>query len=253
MENTTHTPEPGTEEQDPVTPQADPEQETPQTPPVEQPEGQQPDGQEPEQPAPQEPQQPDWKKKATEQGKENILINARLDQERTRNAQLTSKDAPNDDEMRALYANWDELDDNSKSFYRNQRLVEKRAARAEQTVLTLAERIEFDERLDDFLETPPDQFTKLRGREAEFKRFAKKKDNTGLPLDTLAKAFLFDAEEEPQQAPNRTPGLERGSGGPRTAPKPRKISLEEAAQIRKTDYKRYMELVRTGQIEEDIE
>jgi len=243
------TPEEGTENGE-VTPQAGQENETPQTP-VETPEGK-PEGTEPEQPTQQE--QPDWKKKATTQGQENILLNARLEAERTRNAQLTSKDAPTDDEMRGLYSNWDELDEASKTFYRNQRQIDKRAARAEGLVLTLSERIEFDNKLDDFHEEVPADFKKLEGRETEFKRFAKRKANVGLPLNILAQAFLFDAQIDAPPAPhtptNKGPGLENGSGGPRSAPTHKKISIEEAAIIRKTDWKRYKELSDTNQIEE---
>ena len=94
-----------------------------------------------------------------------------------------------------------------------------------------------------------------KGKESEFKRFALRPANRGLSAEVIAKAFLFDANEEAPPAAGDPPpqpreALPTGSGGPRGPIKPKKISLEDAAEIRKTDYKRYMELVRTNQIEE---
>jgi hypothetical protein len=231
-----------TETTENITPQDDIQTETEQTP-VEA----------PTQENEQAPQEINYKEKFKESAREGILQHERLKQKEARINQLTNKDTPQDDEMRSIYSNWDELDDHSKTFYRNDRAREKRLAHLEQLTLTQNERREFEEKLEDFTDSLPDQYKGIQGKESEFKRFAKKKDNAGLPMDTLAKAFLFDIQDElpKPHTPTLTPGLEKGTGGPRTAPKT-KISLEDAVQIRQTDYKRYMELVRTGQIDDEI-
>jgi hypothetical protein len=249
MNEELQTPENGTEITEQVTPQANQETETPQTPPVEAP-NQEEAG---EQPSP-EPQQPDYKNKFVESQRESILLHERNKQKEARIAQLTNKDTPQDDEMRSIYSNWDELDEGSKAYYRNQRAMEKRVAYSEQVALSLAEKLEFEDKLEDFLETPPDEFKSIKGKESEFKRFAKKRDNIGLPLTTLAKAFLFDIQDDIPQphTPTLTPGLERGTGGPKTPPKPKKMSLEDASTLRKTNYEEYRRKVLAGEIEEDI-
>lgn len=224
------------------------EPETPQTPEVEQ------EIEQPVQPEPAQPAQPDYKNKFVESQREAILQNERLKQKDAHISKLTTKDTPTDDEMRSLYPQWDQLDDYNRSVLTDMVETRKRAIRAEQRTDALERKREFEDSLVDFVDSPPQEFKGLKGKESEFKRFAQRKANIGLPLDTLAKAFLFDIQDEiqPEHKPVVTPGLERGSGGPRSAPKPAKVSLEEAATIRKTDYKRYMELVKAGKIDDDI-
>ncbi len=250
MNEELQTPVEGTEPTEEVTPQVDPEQETLETPPAEEvPE-------ETEQTSPQPEEQPEdpYKKKFVESQREAILQNERLKVKDARIEHLTTKDTPTDDEMRSLFPEWDQLDDYNKRVLTNQEAVSRRALRAEARADALATKQEFDDRLDDFLETPPDEYKNLSGRESDFRRFAKKKENVGLSLPILAKAFLFDLSDEitPEHKPTLTPGLEKGSGGPRQAPKPKKIFGEEAKRLRETDYKEWKRLVLAGQIEEEL-
>jgi hypothetical protein len=55
----------------------------------------------------------------------------------------------------------------------------------------------------------------------------------------------------PAHKPIKTPGLENGTGGPRQAPKPKKMPIEEAAKLRETNYREYKRLLEAGQIETD--
>ncbi|HZT34773.1 MAG TPA: hypothetical protein VFA15_02550 [Nitrososphaera sp.] len=217
MSDTIQTPVEGTE-QEQVTPQADPEMETPQTPSEEVADPSIEADPQPEQ-TPQEPQPaaPDYKQKFVDSAREAILQNERIKVKEAQIESLTKQDTPTDEAMRALYANWDELDPVSKNFYIKQEAQEMRQRRLEAQQQDLLARQQLDDKLDDFLENPPDQFKKLAGRETEFRRFAKRKNNIGLSLDTLAKAFLFDAEEAPAtQAPQPAPreALPTGNGGP---------------------------------------
>lgn len=220
------------------------EPETPQTPEVEQ---------EPVQQEPQKPIEPDYKNKFIESQRDAILNHERLKQKDAHISKLTTKDTPTDDEMRSLHPEWDQLDDYNKRVLTQIRQADKRAIAAEERAAALERKREFEDSLVDFVDTPPEEFKGLKGKESEFKRFAQRKANIGLPLDTLAKAFLFDIQDEiqPVHTPTITPGLERGSGGPRTASKT-KISLTEASNLRKTNFAEYRRLVLAGQIEDDI-
>lgn len=236
-----------------VTPQTDPELDTPQEPVVENSEGEQPGDQGNEPTPTQQPPQVDYKQKFVDSQREAILLNERNKQKEAQLSKLTSKDTPTDDEMRSLYPWWDgsNVDDATRDFYREQVARDKKLKATETLAMTALQKLEFSEKLDDFVEEPPQEFTRLKGKEAEFKRFAKRRDNIGLPLETLAKAFLFDASED-SPAPQpvvKTPGLENGNGGPRQAPKPKKIPIEEAAKLRQTDYREYQRLVMAGMIE----
>lgn len=239
------TPPVGTE-QDPVIPQIDPELETPEIPET-------PGEVPPETPAPEttppEPTPPDYKQKFVESSREGILNHERAQVANSRIEQLTKQDTPTDEAMRSLYSNWDELDPVSKNFYVKQEAQEMRQRRIEVQQQDIVARQQLEDKLEDFLDSPPEDFKKIIGKEAEFTRFAKRKNNIGLSLETLAKAFLFDASDGTPQ-PTTGEALPAGSGGPRDPLKPKKISIEEAAEIRKTDSKRWLELVKAGAIEE---
>lgn len=77
----------------------------------------------------------------------------------------------------------------------------------------------------------------------EFEDYCREPDNKGMSLNTAAKAFLT---EKGLIEPKRQ-GLERGTGGPRT-PVSTGMTTEEVKTLRETNYKKYREMVRTGQI-----
>jgi hypothetical protein len=242
------TPAQGTE-QEPVTPQVDQEPETPEvTPPVE---PAAPAAPEPETPATAQPATPDYKQKFVDSSKESILNAARVDVANDRINELTKTDTPTDEAMRQLYPEWDAMD----AFTKGVLIKQEATAMQQANLLAKQQEIDARQKLEDQLDDVIDNSEyapKLKGKEADFKRFARNPKNRGIAAETLAKAFLFDAEGE-TPAPNPTPmteALPTGSGGPREPLKPKKISIEDAAQIRKTDYKRYKQLLDSGAIEE---
>ena len=251
MENTIQTPE-GTEPTEVVTPATSEttETETPEIPEVEEvPE----EGQGIEPTPPQQPQV-DYKQKFVDSQREAILLNERNKQKEAQINKLTSKDTPTDDELRSLYSWWDDpkVEDSTREFYREQATRDRQLKATQTLAQTALQKLEFQEKLDDFIDEPPAGFKGLKGKEADFKRFAKRKDNIGLSLETLAKAFLFDAsDDQPPQPVVKTPGLEDGTGGPRQAPKPKKIPLDEAKKLRETNYREYTRLLQAGMIEDE--
>jgi len=237
------TPPEGTE-QEIETPQTQ-DTETPETP-IEPQEPETPTAQ-PAQPEPQPPV--DYKDKFVHSQREAILANERANVARSQLESLTKQDTPTDEAMRKLYPEWDQLDDYNKKVVMRQEATNMRQARIEAQQQELSDRLKLEDEIEQIIDNP--KFTKLKGKEADFKRFAMRPANRGLSAEVIAKAFLFDAEDETPPAPSpKTEALPAGSGGPRDSLKPKKVSLEEAAQIRKTDYKRYMELVKNKQIEE---
>jgi hypothetical protein len=244
------TPPEGTEETEVTTPQAGQEPETPQTPPIEVPTAPA-EGQEPATPATPQPATPDYKDKFVASQRESILNAERVNVANERIEQLTKTDTPTDEAMRQLYPEWDNLDDYNKHV-----LIRQETA-AMQTAAVLAKQQEIDARqkLDDELDDVIDNSEyapKLQGKEAEFKRFARSPKNRGIAAETLAKAFLFDAEPDPAPMTPQSEALPAGSGGPRDPLKPHRMSIEDAALLKQTNYKEYVRLVKAGAIEEDI-
>ena len=244
------TPDEGTE-QEITTPQAGEEMETPQTPSEEA----EPSLEEPqEQPSPEPQPQSDYKEKFVHSQRESILNAERVKVKDAQIESLTKQDTPTDEAMRQLYPEWDGLDEyNKRVLLRQETLAMQTRILAEQQEDKARRKLE--DEVDSVMDDP--KFSKLKGREAEFKRFALTPANRGLSAEVIAKAFLFDADEAaPQPAGDPPPkvneALPTGSGGPRGPQKSTKISIEEAAKIKNTDYKRYIQLLKSGQIEEDI-
>ena len=209
----------------------------------------QPDEQTPPEPIPATPEGYVPRDKFAASARESILNAERIKVRDAQIDQLTNTDTPTDEAMKLLYPDWDQLNDVTKQALVKQETQEMRQHRLEAQQQTIIDR----QKLDDELETVIDGNQKLQGKEAAFKRFAKDPKNRGIPAETLAKAFLYDGEDEAPKAPVTaapSEALPQGNGGPRDPLTPKKISIEEAIQIKNTDYKRYMELVRDGKIEE---
>lgn len=179
------------------------------------------------------------KEKFVASQRESILNHERVKVANSRIEQLTKQDTPTDEAMRQLYPEWDQLDDYNKRVLVRQETIAMQQARTLAKQQEIEERQRLDEQLEDVIENS--QYApKLKGKEAEFKRFAKRKENLGINAEVLAKAFLYDGSDvdpiTPTQPAPKPEGLPAGNGGPREPLKPKKISLEEAANIRKTDF-----------------
>jgi len=189
------------------------------------------------------------KDKFVASAQESILNAERVKVRDAQLEQLTKTDTPTDEAMRLVYPEWDDFNEVTKKTLVKQEAQEMRQRRIEAQQQDIINR----QTLEDELETTIASNPKLAGKETEFKRFAKNPKNKGISADTLAKAFLFDVEPELVAAPREPEALPVGSGGPRGDQSPKKVSIEEAAEIRKTDNARYMELVKSGMIDDDID
>jgi hypothetical protein len=96
----------------------------------------------------------------------------------------------------------------------------------------------------------------LKGREAEFKNYVFKPSHRGVPIETLANAFLYEIKEElddetppntPPVTPQNTPVLATGGAGGPVVTTP-EMSYEDSEKLRKEHPKEYNKLVRQGKI-----
>ena len=85
-------------------------------------------------------------------------------------------------------------------------------------------------------------FPALRDKSDEFKEFSK--DYPRHKLESVAKIFL--AERDMLEVSTRI-GLERPTAGPKDAPQSG-MSVEDVTNLRKRDYRKYVELIQNGQI-----
>lgn len=192
----------------------------------------------------QQQEEPDYKTKFAESTRENQILNAKLQGYESRR-ELTNE--PTEAELRAAFPSFDFMTETEKDLAKGQLRTQKKADAA----YAAEQKREADAKWNNQLEIAITSNPSLQGRESEFKEYASKPSHRGAPTDVLVDAFLHRSTTQPKPKSDPKPELESGSGGPKE-PAKKKISLEEAAVIRKTDYKRYLELVKTGQIEEDI-
>lgn len=77
----------------------------------------------------------------------------------------------------------------------------------------------------------------------EFEKFREDEDNKGMNLKTAAKAFLI---EKGLINPQRK-GLEKPTGGSKTPPTTG-MTVDEVKQLRETNYRKYTDMLKKGQI-----
>ena len=244
MEPTTvQTPQPGTEQEN-VTPQKTPAGEIPDTT-VNTPET--PGAPEtPQTPAAQTP--PDYQKKFSQSAAEAQILLGRNKVLEDRYNKLTSQDTPTEAELREAYPSWDSMNAVEKDVYKNILTERKRNNRIEATLLEMTAEQRFTAEMNALLAKP--EYSVLHG-DAEFTEFVLRPKHKGLDIQTLADAYLFKKglkePETPTSPVQRDPGLPKGSGGPRTTEQPG-LSDDEVATIRKTDPKRFRQMLKTGEI-----
>lgn len=86
------------------------------------------------------------------------------------------------------------------------------------------------------------QFPALKDKAAEFETYRSDPVNKGMSVSTAAKAFL--AENNLMNPPPRK-GVEKPSGGGRTAPKPT-MTLADINEMRTNDFRKYSKLLKEG-------
>ena len=109
---------------------------------------------------------------------------------------------------------------------------------------------EWAQKVDTFLEKDEttSKFPSIVGREAEFKQFAMKPSRHGVDIEDLVKAFSFDY---------KPPAKKKGSlfqianGGEKVKVKREVDDADELARIRRTDPRRYRQLIKSKKVKVD--
>lgn len=96
------------------------------------------------------------------------------------------------------------------------------------------------------LERIKSQYPVLKDKSAEFEEF--RKDFPRHKLDSIAKIFLAEKDLVSEIQPRK--GLERPVAGPK-APPSTGMTSEDVASLRKTNFKKYMELLTSGKLNPD--
>lgn len=250
-------------ETQPSTPPVDPQPSTPvpstpepskpaepSTPDPSKPESSKPEPSEPETPEPSKPAV-DYRQKYVDSTREaqrlyknNIAVNKAI-------ADAEELQPPTDEEMQALYPEWDTLDKVMQDMARDNLLNKKKFQLLSDASKVTKNMQEWNSKVDAYVNDPQTliDHPELEGKQDDFKIYASGKEGIGTHFDVLMSAFLHDVLDK--RPKNKGTMLNRGSGGPNDPPKPKsnKISLEEARQYMKADYKKYKEMLQNDMID----
>lgn len=158
---------------------------------------------------------------------------------------------PTDEEMEAEHPDWDMLTDFEKKIAKETLLSNRRFAALDKVTREFKDSEKHQKKINDFLVDPKtlNKYPGLEGRGDEFRVFATKPTRRGLDFEDLVPAFLYTMETN-KPAKKKGKMFPTGTGGPVGKPKtPGKISIEDAIQLRKTDSKKYKELMLAGKID----
>ena len=204
----------------------------------------------PEPPSPSPSPEP-YKKKFIASSKEALVLHGKQKKMNEAIDEAANLPDPTEEEMRKEYPQWDDMDDASRKTatitVKNSRSLEIiKAARAEsKNFEAWAEKVETFIKDPKTLVANPD----LEGKTDEFGIFATQPTRVGVDFDILVSAFLHDATRN--MKPKKKEMFPTGENRSNVKPKPKtdKISVEEGARLRKTNYPKYRELLKAGKIE----
>lgn len=200
-----------------------------------------------------------WKKKFQESSKEALLLleqkkkleeeKRKQEEERLRKLEVT------EEELREKYPDWDDMTESEQKLAEEHERMAKKLAMMEAEKDKYAKDREWRRDVKDFIKkqqiVESSLWQAMQGHEDEFLEFASKETRRGMDLDILARAFVHDLsqsgklekKEPKRQSMNINPQSDYASKSGA------KISLEEAARIRRSNPKRYRALLLKGMID----
>ncbi len=159
--------------------------------------------------------------------------------------------------MKQIYGeDWDVATEFEKKNAIKQEMSDRKLGKIHAIVKQSKNEDAWAKKVDNFVEQAEilEQFQSVVENKEKFIKFAMQPTHRGVPLETLAKSFSFD---NPKGTPTPTPTsdlpiIEIGGGSEPPVNPPSKMTPEQIAELKKKDYKKYMELVRTGAIVKEL-
>lgn len=196
----------------------------------------------------------DYKKKFVESAREAQVLHSKDKKMVEALDQAKGLPSPSDEEMIKLYPDWEMLTDTEKRLAKDTEMSKRQFNILHEASTAGKDISAWNDKVDKFIDDPktfiahPD----LEGKADDFKVFATKATRRGVDFPDLVSAFLYEVEKS---MPPKHKGamFEKGSGGAKDLEKQKgdKISLEEARNLRKTNFNKYKELLKAGKIEKE--
>ena len=192
------------------------------------------------------PEEDVYKKKFTESSRENQILLDKLKITEEKLGKVEKNEIPAEEELKKIYSNWEDMTEQEQGSATNNLLLKRRVDRIDQEVGGLREENSWEAKLNNFLERAKllDEYPELEKKKTEFRKFAKMPSHKGASIEVLARAFLFKGAKEVPSPTHKGSVLERGSGGEKINPAPKKkLTPEELSNIRLNDPKEYKKII----------
>lgn len=195
---------------------------------------------------------PDYKEKFKHSTKESQILFAKQ-QKFAETVDLANQlPEPSESELRGAFSTWEDMTETEKLLAKDNYMNKKKFDLVYQATQEGKEIDAWVDKVDSFLTTDAVHYSKLQGREDEFRTFALKPTRRGLDVNDLARIFLYDIEEAPA-TPKKGSLLETGTGGNAAKPQKEYLNEKQAAKLRTTNHKLYQKYVKEGKIKIDLD
>jgi hypothetical protein len=193
------------------------------------------------------------KKKASASAREAQVLHSRTKKYDEAVEEAEKVEPPTDEEMEVKYGKdeWEDMSEGSKQLAREAWVSNKRFEIMSAASKEGRDIEKWNGEVDKFIGDPKtlNKFPVLEGKQEDFKVFALKPTRRGLDFEDLVLAFKGDLADNPPKK-NKGQMFEKGSPGRKDAPKPNdgKLSIEAGAKLKKTDYKKWKQMLKDGKI-----
>jgi len=193
---------------------------------------------------------PDYKKKFIESSREAIVIVSKNKKINEAIDQANNLPDPTEEELQKAYPTYDDMTDTERMLAKDNYINKRRFELIHQANIESKDIEAWNSKVDSFIEDPKvlADNPQLEGKQEDFKIFAMKPSRRGTNFEDLVRSFLYDATKD---IPKKGKMFESGTGGDNAKMKPKsdKLTIEQARQLRKTDYGKYKEFLKAGKIE----
>lgn len=162
---------------------------------------------------------------------------------------------PTDKDMEKEYSEWEDMSDFEKKIAKNDWKNTKRNEKIDEIINQSKNVDAWNKKVDDYIDDPQTLIDnpKLEGKLDDFKIFTGKPSRTSIDFGDLVSAFLYEVDST-KPAKKKGKQLETGTGGPNKKSKPssNKISIADAAILKKTNYRAYVDALKADKIDPGV-
>jgi len=192
-----------------------------------------------------------YKKKFIESSKESLVIRAKNKKTNEALKEALNVKAPTNEELEAEYPDWDVMSDFEKKIARNDLKNTRKLDAIDKIAIENQNVAAWNTKVDKYMDDPQSLIDnpKLEGKVDEFKLFATKPTRRGVDFEDLVSAFLYE-EKTTRKPKSKGKMFPTGSGGDKSkGAKDGKISIEDAAVLKKNDYPKWKQMLADDKID----